>query len=163
MIFVIMLASLVCIAQNSVHDNTSTASRIGSGSFTCEVLCDDDDEYGGVKIVINVDDSTSIRKDSESVPTSGYELLVIPQKQSVQENKENNPPNFVYGIRTMNSSAAFRLISNRAGREAESDADGYTEELNSILFDYLESENMYNMNKDFVKFEVNINYSYSQM
>ncbi|MBI5326376.1 MAG: hypothetical protein HZB41_14065, partial [Ignavibacteriae bacterium] len=157
-------ASFVCIAQNSVHDNTSLAQRTGSGTLTCIVICEDEDDedYEGIRIAMYTEDSTG---EIDEVPTSGYELLINQSKKNISTtaNGENNTAKTNKGYKTLSSAPVMNLITNRSGREADCDADGLAEDFKSVLMYYLEKENKFVLNKDFVKFEVKIKYSYDQM
>ncbi|OGU40475.1 MAG: hypothetical protein A2X61_12290 [Ignavibacteria bacterium GWB2_35_12] len=139
MAFVILFASIICIAQSNVHDNTSQATRTGNGAFTCTVVCDDDDdeEEDGIRVLPDDDYGSAMKSNTAYKGTAGFGIQFVKKKNG-----------FIRNISGVNAIAGEGVIINEGikwnfiaisekekrritGRDA--DADGIAED-NNIKF-----------------------------
>jgi hypothetical protein len=166
-----VIATYVCTAQGNVHDNTSEASRTGTGAFTCTVVChddDDDEDEDGVKVLPDEDYGYAVKSNSAYKGTAGFGIQFAKKKNG-----------FVRNISGINGRAAEGVLINEGvrwnyreiaenekfrnmGREA--DADGFAEDMNIKFLIYPENpEALMELKKKMINFELNINSTYQEM
>lgn len=165
-----MMASFVCIAQNSVQDNTSEASRTGTGAFTCTVVCDDDDdeEEDGIKVLPDDDYGSAVKSITAYKGTAGFGIKFTKKKDGFTRdisgiNEIGLTGEFIFDGLKWNFMTVSEQEKRRiTGRDA--DADGFAEDSDIKLLFFPENpETLIGFNKKIINFELNINSTYQEM